>query len=392
MNEETAKSDKKELSYVGISELRPSRYNMFSTDQYSELKESIRAVGLLTPLTVIGSPGAYDILSGERRYRAISDLHKEDASLFEKVPVYIIGDTDMNTTKQQVIIEVANLEARSESDYNVHDHRFRLLRLIRDMAASPEEENKLIADIFKNSMKLSTRYRNMYKNVFNNGNDEIISMVSANDETHITLPDASNLSSLNKENQKKALDRIHNGEKPKDVYDDLAAAEGKKKPAQEENEIPSFDTSAFDGEDDYGSYESPSSDSAEDDSYEDDPYNGFYDSDDAEDKTDDEAEDEDASKMLSDFNNAVDEELGVETEQDDDYDFEKLFGKKYHEESYMPDAVDVRNWMQKIMKKHRSEFTEFEEEVYELAEKWVSRGGNPDGDENDSHAAGMPLV
>lgn len=388
MSKETTETTKKELSYVGINELRPSRYNMFATDQYKDLKESIRAVGLLTPLTVIGTPGAYDILSGERRFRAISDLHKEDASLFEKVPVYIIGKEDMNTTKQKVIIEVANLETRGEADYNVHDHRFRLMRLIREMASSPEEEDKMVADVFKNNMKLSSRYKNMYKNVFDNGIEELVSIVT-DSKTHVPLAEASNLAELSEEGQKEAVERVKNGEKAKDVYNDLAVAEGKKKPEPkpEETEMPSFDSSDLDDRE-YGSYDEPAEDTYNDsDPYDEETYDDPHDDDPYENPVseayDDDEEEADAGELLRKFNELVDEECGTE-QSNGDSGLENVFGKHYQEEDYIPDAPAVKRWMDKIMKKSRSDFDPFEEEVYELAEKWVARKGwLPDDSDNN---------
>lgn len=346
------------LSYVNIEELKPSQYNTFTTDEYSDLKESIRAMGLLTPLTVVGVPGSYEILSGERRYRAISDLHRENAELFAKVPVYIVGTDSMNTTKQQIIIEISNLEARSESDYNVHDHRFRLLRLIKEMSDSPEEENRLTAEIFKNSMKLSNRYKNMYKNVFDNGNEDLISLVT-NDENHISLVDASSIAELDRDKQDEAVKRINEGEKARDVYNDITGASKKSEPQSEQkvqevpDEMPSFDTDMFSSEETEVSTSS-APEYEPDDDYEDDN------------------DDADLDELMADFDRTVSDGENEEDE-DDDYDFSGLFGKnQYNAEDYIPDALSVVRWFRSgIMDKERSEFTPDEEEAYELAEKWV---------------------
>lgn len=346
------------LSYVNIEELKPSQYNTFSTDEYSDLKESIRAMGLLTPLTVVGVPGSYEILSGERRFRAISDLHKENAELFAKVPVYIVGTDTMNTTKQQIIIEISNLELRSESDYNVHDHRFCLLRLIKEMSNSPEEEDKLIADIFMNSMKLSNRYKNMYKNVFDNGNEDLISLVTS-DEKHVSLADASNIAELDKDKQEEAVKRISDGEKARDVYNDITG-KGNKNEAQSEtdvqddpSEMPSFDTDMLDAEETViSSAPASSSDYEPDDEYEDDEDSA------------------DLDELMADFDRSVSDDK--EEEEDDDYDFSGLFGKnQYNAEDYIPDAMSVVRWLNQVMSKERADFTPDEEEAYELAEKWV---------------------
>jgi ParB family transcriptional regulator, chromosome partitioning protein len=56
-----------------IEELRPNPHQprrVFDAESLSELAESIRSHGILQPIVVRAVPGAYEIISGERRWRA----------------------------------------------------------------------------------------------------------------------------------------------------------------------------------------------------------------------------------------------------------------------------------------------------------------------------------
>lgn len=71
----------KEIECIALSQLHPDpeqprRY--FAPDQLKELKESIEANGILTPLLYRIEDGKKIIVSGERRYRAAKELNLEE--------------------------------------------------------------------------------------------------------------------------------------------------------------------------------------------------------------------------------------------------------------------------------------------------------------------------
>ena len=66
-------SDRGELQSIPVDLVRsrpyqPRRY--FDTDALAELAESIVAHGLIQPITVTRIKGGYELIAGERRWRA----------------------------------------------------------------------------------------------------------------------------------------------------------------------------------------------------------------------------------------------------------------------------------------------------------------------------------
>lgn len=85
----SADSRRVPLDAIMASPLQPRR--VFSDDELAELTDSIRENGLLQPLVVRpspGSPGRFELVVGERRFRAITRLGWED------VPVIVREATD----------------------------------------------------------------------------------------------------------------------------------------------------------------------------------------------------------------------------------------------------------------------------------------------------------
>ena len=64
---------KEEIIEIPISELRPNPYQprkIFDNDKLKELSESIKEHGVFQPIIVKKSIKGYEIIAGERRYRA----------------------------------------------------------------------------------------------------------------------------------------------------------------------------------------------------------------------------------------------------------------------------------------------------------------------------------
>ena len=61
------------LEVVGISDIKPNRYQprrVFDDEKMAELTESIREVGVLQPILVRRTEEGYELVAGERRWRA----------------------------------------------------------------------------------------------------------------------------------------------------------------------------------------------------------------------------------------------------------------------------------------------------------------------------------
>jgi ParB family chromosome partitioning protein len=90
------------LRDIPLTEIKPNHYQPrkeFSADELKELADSIRAAGLLQPITVRAtSGGGYELVAGERRLRAVTSLG------WPTVPA-IVRDYDDRTMLTLALIE-----------------------------------------------------------------------------------------------------------------------------------------------------------------------------------------------------------------------------------------------------------------------------------------------
>lgn len=91
---------------IDINEIMPNPYqprSHFDLKGIEELSESIRQVGLITPVTVRRAPGGYELVCGERRLRACKLIG------MKKIPAVIVELSD----KESAIIAITeNLQRR----------------------------------------------------------------------------------------------------------------------------------------------------------------------------------------------------------------------------------------------------------------------------------------
>ncbi len=120
---------------IEVARLRPMpdqpRRN-FEDDTLAELAESIRARGMLQPIVVRVVEGEYQIVAGERRWRAsqLAQIHQ--------VPV-IIRDFDDRTA-----LEVALVENIQREQLNAWEEGETFRRLVEEFGHSQEEIGKIV--------------------------------------------------------------------------------------------------------------------------------------------------------------------------------------------------------------------------------------------------------
>lgn len=93
---ETLINESKQV-YLPLKSLEPSVLNSYEVGDLEDLASSIRSCGILSPLTVVGpnEDGVYEILAGERRYRALSLIQEKDGIEYNQVPCHIVGDSNL---------------------------------------------------------------------------------------------------------------------------------------------------------------------------------------------------------------------------------------------------------------------------------------------------------
>jgi ParB family chromosome partitioning protein len=123
------KGERGDLLQCNIHEIHPSPWQprrLLPEDSIEELAQSIREKGILQPLVVRKSGEGYEIIVGERRWRAA-----QRAGL-AKVPILIREATD------QEVIELALIENLQREDLNPLEEAEAYQRLIAEFAYTQE--------------------------------------------------------------------------------------------------------------------------------------------------------------------------------------------------------------------------------------------------------------
>jgi len=125
----------KRLFYCGIEEIRPRRSQPrkhFNESNLLELAETVKEKGILQPLTVRRIEGGYELLAGERRWRAA-----QKAGLKE-VPV-ILREAD-----DREALEISLIENLQREDLNPIEEAEGFKNLIETFGISHEEASKRV--------------------------------------------------------------------------------------------------------------------------------------------------------------------------------------------------------------------------------------------------------
>jgi len=129
------KEDRKNLFSCGIEEITPSRYQPrkgFDEGKLTELANSIKEKGIIEPLIVRKTDGGYELIVGERRWRAA-----QRAGLKE-VPVIV---RDVTTAEA---MELALIENLQREDLNPLEEAVAYKRLMEEFHYTQEELAKRI--------------------------------------------------------------------------------------------------------------------------------------------------------------------------------------------------------------------------------------------------------
>lgn len=123
------------IAMLPLSQIQPNPHQPrqhFDAEALSELAESIRALGLVQPITVQRVEGGYQIISGERRYRAA-----QEAGLSE-LPAYVRTLADVD------IMELALVENIQREDLNAIEIALAYQTLIEQTGATQDSVAKRV--------------------------------------------------------------------------------------------------------------------------------------------------------------------------------------------------------------------------------------------------------
>jgi len=134
-DEEAVSSNSGELRTITIGRLRPGRYQprtRMDEASIAELADSIRAQGILQPILARSTGDGYEIIAGERRWRAAQ------AAGLKEVPV-VLRDVDDNTA-----LAIALIENIQRENLNPLEEAVGIQRLIDEFAMTHETVGKAV--------------------------------------------------------------------------------------------------------------------------------------------------------------------------------------------------------------------------------------------------------
>lgn len=125
------------LRQLPVSQIRPNRLQPrkeFAPAELADLESSIRANGLLQPITVRSTDGGYELIAGERRFRAIQRLG------WSEVPAIVRDARDVD---DQMSLTLALVENLQRADLNPIEEADGYQQLISQFALTQQQ----VADV-----------------------------------------------------------------------------------------------------------------------------------------------------------------------------------------------------------------------------------------------------
>ena len=110
LNDKSKKPNSSGVSYINLSDIKPNPDQPrrdFNNNSLDELSKSIKEKGVITPITIRESNKGYEIIAGERRWRAAKKAK------LKSIPAYILNIGD-----EAEMMEVALIENIQREDLN----------------------------------------------------------------------------------------------------------------------------------------------------------------------------------------------------------------------------------------------------------------------------------
>lgn len=188
------------IKELDINTLVPSQNNFYGIREIEELAASIKENGLMHNLVVRKKDDeTYEIISGERRYRALKNLN------YEKVPCQV---KEINDLDAEIMLIQANVEQRELLPTEKMEGIKRLKAIYEQKKANGEQLPKgKTRDLIGQDMKLSGVQVGRYMKVEKDLSKPLKKKL---DNGEITLTQATTLSSLDREEQKIIHEQIKN--------------------------------------------------------------------------------------------------------------------------------------------------------------------------------------
>lgn len=203
-NEIEAKSNFN-VQYIDIKDIERNKKNFYEIVNVDELAEDIKMNGLNHNLVVRKlDNGKYELISGERRYTALTQLVEQGNEIFALVPCKVIEANDIDS---EIILIQANAQTRELTEIEKLEQVKRLTELYKTKKKNGEKVPGKIREIIANDLKLSPTQVGRYERINKNLIPELKEIL---ENGNLTIANASEFSSLSEDNQKVILEIINN--------------------------------------------------------------------------------------------------------------------------------------------------------------------------------------
>lgn len=193
------------VQYIDIKEIERNKKNFYEIVNVDELAEDIKMNGLNHNLVVRKlDNGKYELISGERRYTALTQLVEQGNEIFALVPCKVIEANDIDS---EIILIQANAQTRELTEIEKLEQVKRLTELYKTKKKNGEKVPGKIREIIANDLKLSPTQVGRYERINKNLIPELKEIL---ENGNLTIANASEFSSLSEDNQKVILEIINN--------------------------------------------------------------------------------------------------------------------------------------------------------------------------------------
>lgn len=122
-----------EVRHLSLDQIKPSPRNQYGMRDLEGLAASIAALGLLHNIVVreTEEEGVYEIISGERRYRAYKMLFESGDTRFSKIPAKI--ETKVDDIFAEFVLLQASATAREHTDYEKSYQGVRIKQVLLEL-------------------------------------------------------------------------------------------------------------------------------------------------------------------------------------------------------------------------------------------------------------------
>lgn len=180
------------LRMIDIDKLIPSDKNIYGMRDIEELAADIKENGLYHNLVVKPTNGKYEILSGERRYRALVQLGET------KIPCKVLNE-NIDDVDSEIILIQANAKARELNDSEKRKQVERLEELLKIKKSNGDNIKGKLKENIADTMGISPAQTQRYMTINHKLIPELKELL---DNNKITMTKAFDFAKLDEEMQK----------------------------------------------------------------------------------------------------------------------------------------------------------------------------------------------